>query len=62
MMHQHALLADLKNMLAVGFDIVDRLGDKTRLEARGGSTGNSRFGSCGEGKDLDIYPHTQSGF
>ena len=34
-MHHHAQLADLVDVLAVDFDIVDRLGDKTRREARG---------------------------
>ena len=35
-MHQHAQLADLVDVLAVDFDIVDRPGDKTRPEALGG--------------------------
>ena len=34
-MHQHGQLADLVDVLALDFDIVDRLGDKTRPEALG---------------------------
>ena len=33
-MHHQSQLADLVDVLAVDFDIVDRLGDKTRREAR----------------------------
>ena len=34
-MHQHAQFADLVDVLAMDFNIVDRLGDKTRPEALG---------------------------
>jgi len=33
-MHQHAQLADLVDVLAVDFDIVDRLGDSRKGDAQ----------------------------
>ena len=33
-MHQHAQLADLVDVLAVDFDIVDRLGDSLKVDAK----------------------------